>query len=66
MKTMEELCKRFGDLHPGCDAFLDKIESYPGYYRICIYEKYDREESFTWYTFKTCKEFKEWSEGVIL
>ena len=67
MKTMGMLCKRFARIHPGSSAELDELGSYPGYYRICVETKSPGAGTlYTWYTFKTCKEFKEWSEGVIL
>ena len=66
MKTMLKLCRRFGRLHKGCDAYLDTLGSYPGFYRVCIHDHFDREESFAWYTFRSCKEFKEWSENVLI
>ena len=62
MKTMEELCKRFGDLHPGYEAYLDEPLSYRNYYRVYIYDTDSK--LGTWYAFHSCKEFKEWSDGV--
>lgn len=64
MKTMNELCKRFGRLHPGYDAYLDKLQSYKGYYRVYIYNQ--ERDLGSWYTFATGREFKEWTDGVIL
>ncbi len=64
MKTMEELCRRFSKLHPGYEAYLDKLQTYPGYYRVYIYDSDSK--LGTWYSFASGKEFKEWSDGVVL
>ena len=64
MKTMKRLCQRFERLHEGCTAELDELESYPGYYRIGIFDWWANE--FCMYTFKTCKEFKDWTDNVLM
>ncbi len=63
MKTMQKLIKRFERVHPGFFAWLDPLESYSGYYRIIIYDKW---AGSTQYIFKTCREFKEWTDGVVM
>ena len=65
MKTMEKLCKRFERLHPGYEASLDTCESYPGFYRVYI----DNAETGSLchvYTFRTCADFRDWTDGVVL
>ena len=64
MKTMNKLILRFNRMHTNYSAYLDKIESYIGCYRVCIT---DNEYNLSsWYIFSTCKEFYEWMKGVAL
>lgn len=64
MKTFEKLCKRFSRLFPGYEIYFDKLESYPGFYRVCITRLDFNIPAY--YTFETCKQFAEWINGVIL
>lgn len=69
MKTFEMLCKRFNRIHKGYRAIFDSFFSYRGYYNVTIID--DRKDLISYglstvYTFKTCKEFKEWIDGVIM
>ena len=67
MKTMEILCTRFSRIHPGYTAYLNKIESYHGYYKIVIYSPVDLPINIPFeYTFRSCREFSEWMHGVIM
>ena len=65
MKTMEKLLSQFNRNHRNHRAELDTINSYKGYYRICISSFYPFSLSST-YTFYTCKEFSDWMKGVVL
>jgi len=65
MKTMEKLVKRFNRLFG--DAFytaeLDWMSSYPGWYTVDITDPLGMS---TRYHFHTCKDFREWMDGVVL
>ena len=64
MKTTQKLVKRFHRLWPHHEAYLDELESYPGYYRVAIT---DLDHDLTaWYTFTSCRDFREWMNGVVL
>lgn len=65
MKTFKKLCKRFEKLHPNYEVWFDELESYKGYYKVCITDKHILQIP-AYYTFESCKEFKEWMEGVVL
>lgn len=64
MKTMEKLVKRFNRLFdPECTAELDWINSYPGWYTVAIV---DGLGMLTNYHFRSCREFREWMDGVVM
>ena len=63
MKTMEKLIKRFNRNNPGYMAELDWQDSYPGYYTVWITNTFGLSAR---YHFRTCKEFREWMDGVVL
>lgn len=70
MKTMEKLCKRFNRIHNGYKAIFDPFFSYRGYYNVTIMND-DKDFPSLYgltsvYTFKTCREFKEWIDGVVM
>ncbi len=64
MKTMEKLIRRFNALSPAYKAELDWRDSHEGFYVVVIEEPvcgmYSR------YHFRTCAEFREWMDGVVL
>lgn len=64
MKTMQKLCKRFERIHPGYKAELDTMESYRGWYVIYITEPVLGLTS-TYYA-TSCREFRDWMNGVVL
>ena len=67
MKTMERLCKRFNRIHKPYTATLNTLDSYRGYYRVCIANKIsDFFDDTCYYTFRSCAEFREWIDGVIM
>jgi hypothetical protein len=80
MPTMTQLCRRFSKVHPGYEAWLDRTESYPGFYRVYVQPTQPQLHlkigamrfathalvDGTWYTFTTCRDFREWMDGVVL
>ena len=64
MKTMEKLIARFNRDNPGYTAELDWLDSYEGWYTVCIYD--DACGTSGRYHFRTCDEFAEWMNGVVL
>ena len=64
MKTMERLCRRFERLFPAYCAELDTLDSYRGYYRVCIIDL--EHDIWAWHVFTSCREFREWMEGVVM
>ena len=68
MKTILALCRRFNRIHADSNstAELDELGSYPGHYRICISTNYPGAGTLNaWYVFSSCRDFKEWTDGVI-
>lgn len=64
MKTMKRLVNRFNRIMaPECTAWLDEIGSYKGYYQIAIT---DGLGMTAYYTFASCKDFKDWTDNVLL
>ena len=63
MNTMEKLCRRFEKLFPGYAADLDDINSYRGYYRVCIVTP---DNNYYWHLFTSCKDFRDWMNGVTI
>ena len=64
MKTMEKLIKRFNRLmDPEMSAELDWINSYQGWYTVVITDGCGLPGR---YHFRTCKEFREWMDGVVI
>ena len=64
MKTMLKLINRFHKLHPDYKASFGRWESYKGYYVVYIQEPV---LGLTHkYTFESCREFREWMDGVVL
>lgn len=64
MKTMQKLIEKFNKQNPNHTAELDTFDSYRGYYKVYI----GRSDwwDYSTLTFKSCKEFKEWMDGVVL
>jgi hypothetical protein len=65
MKTFRKLCKRFEKLWENYEIWFDEQESYPGYYRVCITDKHILQLP-AYYTFTSCRDFREWMDGVVL
>ena len=65
MKTMCKLVKRFNRLYKDWfyEAELDFMSSYEGFYTVCITNPLGM---CTRYHFRTCAEFREWMDGVVL
>lgn len=63
VKTMETLCRRLARVHPGYRACYHPEWSEKGCQVVWIATP-DGESSR--YTFTTCKEFREWIDGVVL
>lgn len=64
MKTIINLIRKFNRKNPHHTAVLDSFESYKGCYRICISD--NEFDLSSWYIFKSCKDFSEWMDNVIL
>lgn len=64
MKTFEKLCRKFEKLFPGYCADFNEMESYRGCYRVCIINV--ENNLWCWHIFTSCRDFKEWMDGVIL
>lgn len=64
MKTMQKLIIRFKRIHPDHEAYLDTLESYRGNYRIAITDL--THDLTAWYLFTSCRDFREWMDGVVL
>ena len=64
MKTMEKLVNRFNRMNPDYHACFHPEWSYRGYYVVYITEPVCGLSSR--YEFQSCKEFREWMEGVVL
>ena len=63
MKTMERLVAHFNRvLNPEISFWLDKMESYPGCYRIAVTDGLGMTGH---YIFRTCREFEEWANAVV-
>ena len=65
MSAFKKLCKRFERLWPNYEIYFDELESYPGYYRVCITDKHILQIP-AWYTFTSCRQFDQWMKGVVL
>lgn len=64
MKTMEKLVKRFNRLFdPEMRAELDWHSSYTGWYTVCIVDGCGYP---THMHFRTCHEFREWMDGLVI
>lgn len=62
MRTMKQLVKRFNRMYsPEMEAWLDELESYPGCYRVAISDGLGMTSC---YIFKTCEEFKDWTDNI--
>ena len=66
MKTMEKLVERFNSMNPDYHAELLWMESYPGWYTVVIESSYAPIDYPTYYHFRTCDDFREWMDGVVL
>ena len=64
MKGIRKLIKRFIKMYPEYEAWFDEIDSYPGYYVIAITEPVLKLTCR--YIFTSCRDFKEWMDGVVL
>ena len=64
MATMEKLIRRFNKMNPAYKAELDWHSSYDGFYTVVIKEPVYGIPAT--YHFRTCKEFREWMDGVVL
>jgi hypothetical protein len=64
MKTFRKLVSRFEHMYPDYEIFFDETESYSGFYRVCISDNIVGIPA--WYTFRTCVDFREWMNEVIL
>ena len=61
MKTMEKLCRRFEKMFPGYAADLDDVNSYRGYYRVCIIDL--EHMVFSYHCFTSCDDFRLMKAG---
>lgn len=62
MKTMEKLIRRFNRLNPDCNAELDWLSSYEGFYTVYITDPLGMTHLFR---FRTCAEFREWTDYLM-
>ena len=64
MKTIPKLIKKFKKMYPEYDAWFDELGSYNGHYTVAITEPVLH--LTTYYVFFSCREFKEWINGMVL
>lgn len=65
MKTMEKLVNRFNRMFKDCfyKAELMWQDSYEGFYTVGVVDPLGM---CTYHHFRTCNEFREWMDGVVL
>ena len=63
-KSMERALAHFKKCWPEHEATLDELESYPGHWHIGITEPVCGLTA--WYWFDSVRDFREWTDGVVL
>lgn len=64
MKTMQSIIDRLNKKQSDIEFYLDNIDSYSGYYRICITDNTLPVVIPSYYTFGTITEFKQWTKEI--
>lgn len=65
MRTMQKMIDRFNRKYDSLHYYaeLSWLDSYPGYYTVVIADELGYTAR---YHFRTCNEFREWMDGVVL